>query len=118
MAETKNIPSARHACCSSTSVDSMFRRCLYYSLLATAMLFFAAFFIFPVWQILRGAVLDSGGGLTGFYLAEVFRNPLYRAGLVNSFGIAGATTLLSPCRWRGWPTVLTFPEKARLPGCC
>mgnify|MGYP004653206273 CR=1 FL=1 len=119
MAETKNIPSARHACCSSTSVDSMFRRCLYYSLLATAMLFFAAFFIFPVWQILRGAVLDSGGGLTGFYLAEVFRNPLYRAGLVNSFGIAGATTLLSlllamPLAWLA--DRFDFPGKGALAG--
>lgn len=73
----------------------MLRRLLYYSLFATAILFFAIFFIFPVWQILRGGVIDKSGNFTLFYLAEVFRNPLYRAGLLNSLGIAGATTILS-----------------------
>ncbi len=73
----------------------MLRKFLYYSLLCTALLFFAAFFIFPVWQILRGGVMSSSGELTWFYLAEVFRNPLYRAGLLNSFGIAAVTTLLA-----------------------
>lgn len=67
----------------------------YRILTALALAFFAAFFLYPVWQILRGGVLDSGGHLTGFYLAEVFRNPLYRSGLVNSFIIAAGTTLLS-----------------------
>ena len=67
----------------------------YRILTAVALAFFAAFFLYPVWQILRGGVLDSGGHLTGFYLAEVFRNPLYRSGLVNSFVIAAGTTLLS-----------------------
>ncbi|MBO7742215.1 MAG: iron ABC transporter permease [Victivallales bacterium] len=75
----------------------MFRRIVYYSLLATALLFFGAFFVVPVCQILRGGVVDASGEFTWFYLAEVFRNPLYRSGLVNSFLIAAATTLVSMC---------------------
>ncbi len=102
----------------------MIRRILYYSLLTTALAFFGVFFLVPVWQILRGGVLDSSGNFTWFYLAEVFRNPLYRAGLVNSFGIAAATTLVAlaialPLAWladrydfsgkRWWAGILLMP---------
>jgi iron(III) transport system permease protein len=73
----------------------MLRRIVYYSLLGTALLFFGVFFLYPVWEILRGGVVDSSGKATWFYLAEVFRNPLYRSGLFNSFGIALATTLVA-----------------------
>ncbi|MBP5301109.1 MAG: hypothetical protein J6Y80_06855 [Victivallales bacterium] len=60
-------------------------RIAYAALIALALAFFVAFFLFPVWQILRGGLLDSGGKPTSFYLAEVFRNPLYRSCLYNSF---------------------------------
>ena len=70
-------------------------RIAYAALVALALAFFVAFFLFPVWQILRGGLLDSGGKPTSFYLAEVFRNPLYRSGLYNSFIIAAGTTFLS-----------------------
>lgn len=65
------------------------RRTLYYLFLATILVFFGAFFLFPVWQILRGGLTDGSGRPTAFYILETFRNPLYRAGLANSFIIAG-----------------------------
>ncbi len=82
------------------------RRTLYYLFLATILVFFGAFFLFPVWQILRGGLTDGSGRPTAFYILETFRNPLYRAGLANSFIIAGGTTLLSlliamPLAWLG-----------------
>ncbi len=75
----------------------MLRKTSYYVLLTLAVAFFATFFFFPVWQILRGGCVDAAGHPTIFYLAEVFRNPLYRAGLVNSFVVAIATTFVSLC---------------------
>ncbi len=82
------------------------RQKTYYIFLGIVLLFFGAFFIFPVFQILRGGLTSGAGKPTLFYLAEVFRNPLYRDGLVNSFLIAGCTTLLSlaialPLAWLG-----------------
>jgi len=54
--------------------------------------FFAAFLILPIAQVLRGGFTDAEGRFTLAYLAEVFRNPLYLEGLVNSFLIALCTT--------------------------
>ena len=81
-------------------------RKFYYLFLLLAILFFGTFFLFPVWQILQGGMTDGSGKPNLFYLAEVFRNPLYRDGLVNSFLIAGGTTLSSlilalPLAWLG-----------------
>ncbi|MCQ2396249.1 MAG: ABC transporter permease subunit [Lentisphaeria bacterium] len=67
----------------------------YYFFLTIALIFFGAFFLFPVWQILKGGLTDGSGKFTFFYIWEVFRNPLYRDGLLNSFLIAGCTTILS-----------------------
>ena len=62
--------------------------------LATA-LFFAAFFIWPVLQILRGGFIDADGQLTFSYLAALLRDPTYLTGLRNSFLLACATTTLA-----------------------
>jgi len=56
------------------------------------LLFFLAFFAFPIAQVLRGGFLDAEGRFTLLYLAEVFRNPLYLEGLGNAFLIAVFST--------------------------
>lgn len=57
--------------------------------------FFACFFLWPIWQILQGGFIDSDGTLTVAYLAEVFKNPIYFEGLRNAFGIGVFSTLLA-----------------------
>ena len=57
--------------------------------------FFAAFFLWPVLQILKGGFIDADGHLTFAYLRALFAEPLYRNGLVNSFLLACATTTLA-----------------------
>ncbi|MGI5922581.1 MAG: ABC transporter permease [Lentisphaeria bacterium] len=73
----------------------MYRKLLSQGLLLLVVAFFVLFFFLPVFHVLRGGVVNSSGRLTTFYLAEVFRNPLYLEGLINSFRIACCTTLLS-----------------------
>lgn len=62
---------------------------------ALTVLFFFCFFAWPIAQILRGGFIDADGDFTLSYFVEVFRNPLYLEGLLNSFGIAIYSTLLS-----------------------
>ncbi len=62
--------------------------------LATA-LFFAAFFLWPVLQILQGGFIDADGRLTFAYLGALLQDPTYLAGLRNSFLLACATTTLA-----------------------
>lgn len=57
--------------------------------------FLGLFFFLPVFQILKGGMTDNNGHFSLYYLLEVFRNPLYRNGLLNSGLIAAATTMLS-----------------------
>ena len=57
--------------------------------------FFAAFFVWPIWKILQGGLLDADGTLTFAYLVEVFANPIYLEGLRNAFFMAVFSTLLS-----------------------
>ena len=65
------------------------------SLLVAAVMvaFFSAFFVMPIWATVSEAFVGPGGGFTWDNVAEVFRNALYREGLVNAFGIAFWTTL-------------------------
>jgi iron(III) transport system permease protein len=58
-------------------------------------LFFAAFFAWPVLQILQGGFIDADGRLTFGYLAALVGDPIYRTGLQNSFLLACATTTLA-----------------------
>ena len=57
--------------------------------------FFAAFFIWPIYQILRGGFIDADGHITFAYLATILSDPTYLAGLRNSFLLACAATTLA-----------------------
>jgi iron(III) transport system permease protein len=58
-------------------------------------LFFAAFFVWPVLQILAGGFTDADGHLTFAYLGALLANPTYLGGLANSAALACATTTLA-----------------------
>lgn len=62
---------------------------------AVTVLFFAAFFLWPIGQILQGGFLNADGHLTFAPLAALLADPLYRGGLANSFLLACATTALA-----------------------
>ena len=73
----------------------MIRRYFSHILTLLVFVFFVFFFFLPVWQVVKGGLHDADGKLTLFYLKEVFKNPVYCQGLVNSLLIAVCTTLLS-----------------------
>ena len=58
-------------------------------------LFFAAFFLWPVLQILRGGFVNEDGRLTLSYQSALLSDPLYLGGLLNSFLLATAATTLA-----------------------
>lgn len=76
-------------------------------------LFFACFFAFPIWSTVRVAFENTHGGFTMDYVWEVFRNPLYREGLMNSFLIAVWSTL--GCLALSLPLALVF-TRCEFPG--
>lgn len=51
------------------------------------------FFLWPIWQILKGGFIDPNGGLTLAYILQVFASPIYREGFINSFLLAIASTV-------------------------
>ncbi len=57
--------------------------------------FFAAFFIWPIFQILKGGFVDADGNLTFSYLTALLQDPIYLHGLTNSFLLACATTSIA-----------------------
>jgi iron(III) transport system permease protein len=57
--------------------------------------FFAAFFIWPVVQILRGGFVDADGNVTFAYLGALLADPIYLGGLRTSFLLACAATTLA-----------------------
>jgi len=57
--------------------------------------FFAAFFLWPILQILKGGFVDADGDLTFRYLWALLADPIYRGGLTTSFLLACSTTTLS-----------------------
>ncbi len=68
--------------------------------------FFAAFFVYPIAQTLRGAFLDADDHFTLSYAAQVFHNPIYVEGLRNAFllglaSTAAAFVLALPLAWLG-----------------
>ncbi len=81
------------------------------------LLFFAAFFFWPVYQILRGGFLDGDGRFTLRTFAALLSDPLYREGLRNAFALGLATTAITfvialPLAWLA--DRYTFPGKALL----
>lgn len=57
--------------------------------------FFAAFFLWPIFQILKGGFIDADGHLTFAYLTALLADPVYLGGLRNSFFLACAATTLA-----------------------
>ena len=57
--------------------------------------FLGAFLVWPVAQIVQGGFVDEGGRFTLGHLGAVLANPIYREGLLNSFLLACATTVLA-----------------------
>lgn len=57
--------------------------------------FFFCFFIWPIWEIIRGGFFDYEKGFTLTYIKTVFANPIYREGLINSFEMGIGSTLLA-----------------------
>jgi iron(III) transport system permease protein len=57
--------------------------------------FFAAFFLWPILQILKGGFLDADGRFTFAYLGSLLTDPLYLGGLANSFLLALTTTSIA-----------------------
>lgn len=64
------------------------------SIYAFTTLFFVLFFLLPICQTVQEAFLAADGSLTSTYFLEVFRNPLYVEGLLNSFYMGLFTTIL------------------------
>lgn len=57
--------------------------------------FFAAFFVWPILQILKGGFVDADGHLTFAYLAALLADPIYLEGLRNAFLFAVVTTAVA-----------------------
>ncbi len=68
-------------------------RAFSYTVFIAMSVFFGCFFLFPIWSTVQVAFVSPKGGFTFDYVWEVFRNPLYREGLLNSFFIAVWSTL-------------------------
>lgn len=64
-------------------------------LLAPISLIFAVFFVWPLWESLRGAFVDGSGNFTLAYLRAVFQNPVYLSGFANSLMVGVGATLLA-----------------------
>ncbi len=60
---------------------------------AVVSVFFACFFLAPIWSTMVAAFRGADGAFTFEFVREVFRNELYREGLLNAFWIALWTTL-------------------------
>ena len=65
------------------------------SVFALTLLFFCAFFLWPILQILKGGFIDADGRLTFAYLGSLLTDPLYLGGLANSFLLATTTTVFA-----------------------
>lgn len=68
--------------------------------------FFGCFFAYPIWTVVQVAFETPDHQFTLEFLGEVFENPLYREGLLNSFLIAFWTTL--GCTLVSLPLALLF----------
>ena len=65
---------------------------------------FAVAFLWPLGRIVQRGFFDEAGHFTLRYIGEVFKNPIYREGLLNSLKIAvGTTTIVTliavPLAW-------------------
>lgn len=63
------------------------------SVYLVSILFFGCFFIWPIWEIIRGGFFDYEHGFTLAYIKTVFENPVYVEGLINSFVMGIGSTV-------------------------
>ncbi len=85
--------------------------------LAITVVFFAAFFAWPIWQIVRGGFVDADGHLTFSYVGALLSDRTYLLALQNSFLLACAATTLAmliavPLAWMSDRFI--FPGKSLL----
>jgi len=88
-----------------------------YSLMGVLLFILSAFLLWPILLTVSGGFIDPQGGFTLKYIASVFTDPLWMAGLRNSLAIAFCTTLV--CLVITLPmavltTKFTFPGKTIL----
>jgi iron(III) transport system permease protein len=57
---------------------------------------FAVFFIYPAGMVVKQA-FEGPKGFTFDFILAVFKNPIYREGLWNSFALGAASTLVAVC---------------------
>ena len=57
--------------------------------------FFTLFFAYTIWHTVKEAFVTPEVAFTLVYIAEIFKNPIYVEGLINSFYMGLFTTLLS-----------------------
>src|SRR3954465_974175 len=82
-------------------------------LLPVVSLIFGVFFLWPLFESMRGAFVDRDGHVTLAYVGAVFRNPVYVLGFRNSLSVAVGTTVLSALL--GIPLALLF-QRWEFPG--
>jgi iron(III) transport system permease protein len=64
-----------------------------FAVLILMALFMACFLVWPVGLTVKEAFMKQGGGFTMDYVSEIFSNPLYTEGLVNSFKMGVGSTI-------------------------
>ena len=62
-------------------------------LLIALLALLAIFLIYPIWLTVRGGFESHEHGFPLYHVAVIFKDPVLRAGLINTFGIAVCTTL-------------------------
>jgi len=65
------------------------------SVFALTLLFFGAFFVWPILQIMKGGFIDADGKLTFAYLGALLTDPIYLGALANSFLLALTSTVFA-----------------------
>ncbi|MDR1255566.1 MAG: iron ABC transporter permease [Puniceicoccales bacterium] len=68
---------------------------LAYVIFFLTIVFFSAFFAWPIWQVLKGGFVDINGHFTLAYILAVFDSHIYLHGILNSILLGIATTALA-----------------------
>ena len=63
--------------------------------MASVMVLFALFFVYPAWTIVSEAFWKKGGGFTLSYVVAVFHDPVYLEGLWNAFLLGMTSTVVT-----------------------
>ncbi|MDR2720988.1 MAG: ABC transporter permease subunit, partial [Puniceicoccales bacterium] len=68
---------------------------LAYVIFLLTIAFFCAFFVWPIWQVLKGGFIDASGRFTLAYVLAVFDSHVYLHGILNSIFLGTVTTILA-----------------------